>query len=80
MKHMFIWDANIMSVYKINALYLQYQRGHHHNLTNGTVSNIPLAPGFKPQPGYVWTEFHISLYLVTFGGHLAHLMYAQKFL
>ena len=31
--------------------------------------------GDLPRPGYVWRMFHLSLHLVTFGSHLAHLVY-----
>ena len=33
------------------------------------VGHIYIASGFKPGPGYVWMVFHLSLRLITLGGH-----------
>ena len=40
-----------------------------------TISHGLLAPDFKPQPGSVRGVFHLSLRLITFGGHSIDLFY-----
>jgi len=44
-------------------------------LTGSKVGCRFIGPGFKPQPGYVRRLFHLSLCLITFGGHSADLAY-----
>ena len=48
---------------------------HLHGLTGRVVGHISIAPGFKPQLGYVRRMFHISLRLITLGGRSALLAY-----
>ena len=40
-----------------------------HGLTVSMVGHKSIAPGFKPQPGYVIRVFHISLRLITHSAH-----------
>jgi len=48
----------------------------YHDLIGSMGSHRFIAPGFKPWPGHLRWVFHLSLYLITFGGHLAHLAYS----
>ena len=41
-------------------------------LTGSEVGYRSISPGFKSWLGYVWRVIHLSLCLISFGGHLAH--------
>ena len=46
-----------------------------HSLTGSVADHKSILPGFEPRPGYVRRLFHLSLYLISFGGQSVHLAY-----
>jgi len=46
-----------------------------YNMQTWGLGHRSIAPGFKPRLGYVRRVFHLSLHLITFGGHSSHLAY-----
>ena len=46
-----------------------------HGLTGSAAGHQSIAPRFKPRLAYVGRMFHLSIRLITFGGHSAHLAY-----
>ena len=55
------------------TVYLYSFNGHLRGLTGSVLDHRSLPPEFEPRCGHIWMVFHLWPFIITFGGHAAHL-------